>query len=857
MRDEQDPSRVRRYRILGALAVLILFGIALRTLQLLLHRYHWRDIRLAFGNLPREGVFLAIGFTLASFAVLTLYDALALRYVGRRVPYRRSMFVSIVGFALGNSVSPGFVSGGAVRYRMFSAYGLEGFEIAKIITFCSMMTGLGMTLFGGLGLTLSPGLLESFEYVPDAIVRPIGVMLFAPAALLLAASFKHKKVWRLRNREFQLPSPRIAVGQVFIPLIDYALAGTVLYVLLPAGSLSFSEFAGVYAASVALGFISHVPGGLGVFESLVVALTSTRVSGDQALAALLGYRVIYYLVPLGVGVTLITAYEFMERRAAVRRTMGAFYDFVGPIIPSLYAAGVFASGAVLLLSGAMPAAHSRFRAMRELVSLPVIELSHFLASIAGVMLLVLARGLQRRVDAAYWLSCGLLSVGALLSLLKGFDYEEAVLLTCLLLGLLPARTQFYRRASLMAPRISPGWLLAMGLVLGAAVWLGLFAHKHVEYQDELWWRMSYAGHASRSLRATVGALVAGLALGAAQLMRPRPAKPHPPTDEELECAARIAANCTSTTANLALLGDKSLLFNDDRTAFIMYGVEGRSWVSMGGPFGPEAARNDLIWKFRELVDAHGGWPVFYQVAAEDVHDFVDAGLQMLKLGEDAKVDLATFSLQGGARKDIRNVLHKLEKAKVSFRVVPVSEVPALLPRLRQISDAWLRTRNAREKGFSLGLFDESYLKRFPQAVAEKDGRIVAFTNLWLAADKQEASVDLMRFDEDAPSGVMDFLFAKCILWAKEEGYRVFSLGMAPLAGLETRAPAPLWHKVGNLIYRHGEHFYNFEGLRQYKDKLDPVWEPRYLASPGGLALPQILTNVAALIAGGVGGIIRK
>jgi phosphatidylglycerol lysyltransferase len=96
-----------------------------------------------------------------------------------------------------------------------------------------------------------------------------------------------------------------------------------------------------------------------------------------------------------------------------------------------------------------------------------------------------------------------------------------------------------------------------------------------------------------------------------------------------------------------------------------------------------------------------------------------------------------------------------------------------------------------------------------------------------------------------------------MLWGKQQGYRWFNLGMAPMSGFEDRALAPLWSRVGSFLFRHGEHFYNFQGLRQYKEKFDSTWEPRYLASPGGLALPRIVTNVASLISGGLKGVVTK
>jgi phosphatidylglycerol lysyltransferase len=179
------------------------------------------------------------------------------------------------------------------------------------------------------------------------------------------------------------------------------------------------------------------------------------------------------------------------------------------------------------------------------------------------------------------------------------------------------------------------------------------------------------------------------------------------------------------------------------------------------------------------------------------------------------------------------------------------------PALAHVSEAWLAEKATREKGFSNAPFDLGYLAQFPLAVVRRGDEIIAFANVWLGAEQEELSVDLMRHLPDAPNGTMDFLFTELFLWGQARAYRWFNLGMAPLSGLEARAGAPLWHRVGTLVYRHGEHFYNFRGLRRYKEKFGPVWTPRYLASPGGLALPAVLIDVAALIAGGLRGIVLK
>jgi phosphatidylglycerol lysyltransferase len=199
----------------------------------------------------------------------------------------------------------------------------------------------------------------------------------------------------------------------------------------------------------------------------------------------------------------------------------------------------------------------------------------------------------------------------------------------------------------------------------------------------------------------------------------------------------------------------------------------------------------------------------------------------------------------------------MQREGCSFEVIGRDAVPGHLEEIRAVSDQWLGSKHTREKRFSIGFFDPEYLRRCPIALIRREGRIIAFANLWAPESREELSIDLMRHADGAPSGVMEYLFAELLLWGHAQGYRWFSLGMAPLSGFEHHRLAPLWNRLGALLFRHGEHFYNFRGLRAFKDKFDPVWEPRYLASPGGLATPFVLTDVAALISGGVTGVIVR
>ena len=496
-------------------------------------------------------------------------------------------------------------------------------------------------------------------------------------------------------------------------------------------------------------------------------------------------------------------------------------------------------------------------ALRVFVPLPILEFSHLLGSAVGVALLILANGLYRRLDGAWWITVWLLGAGCLASLLKGFDYEEATILALVDGLLIMARTRFNRRASLIDQRFSGPWIVAVVLVLGVALWLVILAYAHVPYANSLWSEFAFEADAPRSLRALlVAALLAG-AYGLWRLLRPAPPTFVPLTPEDYERASRLIAENSDTTANLALLGDKNLLFDATGTAFIMYEVSGSSWVAMGDPVGSVAACEQLAWVYLEQCDRVAASPVFYQVSSENLALYVDLGLSLIKLGEEARVDLSGFSLEGSERADLRQSHRRAVRDGARFEIVARADLATVMPDLRAVSDEWLATRKTAEKGFSLGFFDDEYLSRFDCAVVRSEGRVVAFANVWKAGAMQEMSVDLMRHRDDSPKGVIDFLFIECMLWAKSQGYRWFNLGMAPLSGLETHPLAPAWHKVGRLVHRYGENFYNFEGLHKYKEKFLPIWRPRYLAAPGGLSLAGALLDVTSLISGGVTKVLRK
>jgi phosphatidylglycerol lysyltransferase len=580
------------------------------------------------------------------------------------------------------------------------------------------------------------------------------------------------------------------------------------------------------------------------------------VPKDRLLGALVAYRAIYYFAPFAIALVLLGAHEVWIHRGPVVRAARVVRSFMIAVTPQAIAVAVFLAGAVLLFSGATPAISSRLALLRDFVPLSVLELSHLLGSVVGVGLLIIAHGLYRRLHTAWWITIWLLCAGIILSLLKGFDYEEASVLALVVILLTMARTRFRRRASLIEQHYSSAWIVAFFLVLLTAGWLVVFAYRHLPYNHELWWQFAFHASAPRSLRASLLAVVIAAAYGLWRVLRPAPPRFTAPREADLERVAELIEKGEETTANLALLGDKNFLFNKDRTACIMFQSSGSSWVAMGDPIGPADLGADLAWDFLEGCDAMAVSPVFYQVTPEWLPLYIDLGLNLSKLGEEARVPLDTFSLEGPARAALRQTHRRAIRDGAVFELVARSDVAAISAELRAVSDAWLEEKNTAEKRFSLGFFDERYIAHFNVGVVRYQGAICAFANLWRGGTT-ELSVDLMRYNGAAPKGVVDFMLIECMLWGGAQGFRWFNLGMAPLSGLEEHALAPAWHKLGRMVQRYGEMFYGFEGLRKYKEKFSPVWRPRYLAAPHGLAMAGALLDVTTLISGGVRNVLRK
>ena len=834
---------------------LMLFVVAIVVVHHEIEVYRWHDIRQALQSFP---IFLLIAccvITLLAYTVLSFYDVLALEYAGEKLPYYRVLFTSFLSYSMSNNVGHAWLSGGSMRYRLYSSWGVSGVSIAKVVAFCAVTYILG-------ALTL---VLVGYAFSPDhTLITHKLPLISVQAAIILSAMLMsawwwlvlvHRKPLTIKNFSLEIPNPSLALRQLLVAVLDLSLASLVLYLpLFHFIGMPFGDFLVLYIFAQLSGLISQIPGGIGVFEGSFLFLASSQYPAPPILASLIIYRVIYYFVPLLISAFMLVAYELRLRQ---RRLVNVAANVLESAIPQIFSALLLLAGALLLFSGATPALKDRLQWMEFLIPLPIMEFSHLLGSIVGVVLLLLSQAVRRRIDSAYFATIVMLVLGIIASLGKGLDYEEAFILGVMLITFIPTRKHFYRKSALLQLNFSAQWLVLAMMAVISSTWLGFFSHKHVEYSNQLWWQFALHGDASRFLRSSVAIVVVITGLIGYRLFTRTAFSLVLPSAADIDRAEMISKKSTETSTYLALTGDKYLLWSNTGSSFLMFDVTGKYWIAMGDPVGAAEELEELAWQLLTLADQHNAKVAFYQVSTHHIPLYLELGLALIKLGEEARVPLATFSLEGGKRSGLRQAYKRMQRDGVTFEIIPASAVEAILPRLQQVSDHWMRDKKAREKRFSLGFYKDDYLRRCEIAVVKKSGQIIAFANIWQLENKEELSIDLMRYEPGAPNGVMEFLMVSLMLWGKQQEYRWFNLGMAPLSGLEKHPLASLWNKIGNTVFRFGHEFYNFEGLYQYKNKFDPKWQPRYLAAPAGLSMASALLAVTTLISGSIKGVFTK
>ncbi len=787
-----------------------------------LRRIDLNQVRESLHSLSGPWLLLAAALTVLNLALLGCYDLVTLE--GSPVPRAARWGLGTLAFTWSNFLTLGPIAGPAIRFWLYRPYGVDGAVLrgAIVANIVAFATTLAICLLGSWALR---GALAPFVVV----------------ALLLLLALLLGRLGRKARAPGWMRRGTTAWAALFsVALLDWLLAACVFVAAIRATGRpsDWHDILRMFFTGQVIGAVSLLPGGLGSADAFW--LIGLPVGAAAAGAALIAYRTIYYMVPW-----LLACLVLLGRgaRAGAR--------WLKPV-PSILALLIGGGGVVLLASTASPALAHRVRILERWVPLGVVELSHLVGALTGLALLVLARGVARGYREAHRLTVALLLVGGVVALLKGLDYEEAIILFALG-GVAVSQAALFRKEG-RAPWFGWTTIAIAALAFGIFAVVGFRSYPSIDYEPSLWWTFGMVGHADQVARFLRSLAFLGISAVAFLLyvgLRV-PAPFHPPTADEIDHALKIHEEHGSGTSPLMVAaGDKSIFFLGEH-AFAAYRVVGSYLVVFSDPTVPQGEERDFLEALMALAHEMDRRLVFYQVAPFWLPLLHDHGFSFFKLGEEAILDLEGFGLEGTRWKHFRHAVNRLEgREGYSFAVVPPSGVAALLPELKRISDEWLSSKEAREKQFSIGSFNEAYLTRFPCALAlDHLKQPIAFANVLTGPGRQELSIDLMRHSAVASEGVMDYLFVKLLLWGKAEGYRSFNFGMAPLASVGELSGARLWERLAHLLFRHGEGLYNFQGLRAYKAKYHPAWVPRYMAYPEFWEWPLAVVQVSVLIAGG-------
>jgi phosphatidylglycerol lysyltransferase len=517
-----------------------------------------------------------------------------------------------------------------------------------------------------------------------------------------------------------------------------------------------------------------------------------------------------------------------------------------------------ASGAANLYWAMNPLSFTRQRVLSEILPLEFLRFPRSFTLLIGFALVISAINVYKRKRRAFHLALALSALSVVAHLLKGRNYEQA-LLSLVLIGLMwRARRDFTVRSG------PPDWRWAMiHLTVAALVAFGYGVagfwlldqrefginftlpdsiHRTLLYltwggDPHLAPRTRYAAWFLDSLYALSAAVVAyaGFAFFRPVIYRYRTLPRERALAKEI-----VERHGRSSLDYFKLWPNKAYFFSPSRRCFIAYSVGANFAIALADPVGPPEEIAEAISGFRQFCEDSGWGVAFYQTLPDFLPIYRSLGFKKLKIGDAAIVDLASFTLNGRARKRLRSRIKQLEKEGVRMKYYAAPVPDDLLKQLREVSDDWLRLPGRREREFSLGRFDPAYLRSTPiVTVEDAGGRALAFVNIIPSYHPGEATIDLMRHRIDAPNGAMDHLFVKLLLRDRDEGYTRFNFGLAPMSGFREREEASAMERAVYQFFQRLTFLFSFGGLKAYKAKFASNWEPRYVIYRHALDLPRV------------------
>lgn len=580
--------------------------------------------------------------------------------------------------------------------------------------------------------------------------------------------------------------------------------------------------------AITIGIMSMIPGSLGSFDLIMVSgLVGLGIDKAQALSWLLVFRLFYYILPFCLGVVL-----FLKNMGG--RLNEKYLGIPQKVIEALSAIvlvwGLRLFGFFLIVSAIVPQELGHLPLLRELTPSTGQFVFQLPSIVLGVLFFLLARLVKQRLKFTLTLATVLGLVSLVYLNIGSFSLPSSLFLVVLLFLVWWNKDTFVRRHYIYAwedcykdiSYIGGSFFLTL-VLLGHLNPHHVFKLKHLSHLVAHW--IHFLG------LSLILVILYVLVLRESNKIKENFGEVF---DKQRYQDFIATIPNLNLDAALAFLGDKYLYWyqedGQDKVVF-QFAIENNKCVVMSDPLAHLGYLEKGLSQFLAEAENANISVIFYEVNQETTLLLHEYGYDFMKFGETAQVSLDEFTTEGKHGKKFRTVVNKLENKGYQFQVLQPPFDKKMLNTLKEISDSWLDGRQ--EKGFSLGYFDEKYIQLAPIAlVSDEEDNIQAFVTFLASNGPNEASIDLMRYDlKTAPNGIMDYLFVKLLLHFKEEGVTFFDLGMAPLSNVGTEKHSFLQEKVAYLIYAFTNRFYSFSGLRQYKQKFNPIWSTRYVAYP--------------------------
>ncbi len=491
-------------RYLGPILITAIFLLAIYLLYNKLKAYSIAQIRESIQQISYGRIGFSLVLMVINYMILVGYDWLALKAIHKSLPLPRVALVSFVGQAV--SYNFGALLGGtSVRYRFYSAWGFSLTDIVRLVLMLAVTFWVGALGLCGIIFMITPPVIpdELLKHMPIADVRILGVILFMIACSYLVLCFTVRKPVHIFGKEFVFPAPHIAVAQFVVAGVDIIAAAACMYVLLPGNmGISFLDFLPSYLMAQVAVVLTHIPGGVGVFELVILHLTHTTHE-QMVFAAVLLFRLIYYIIPLLAAAVLLAVYEARQRRHMLREAG----RWLSVLSHSIAAYTAFVGGLVLLVSATLPTLPHSVALLNAWLPKGVSAVGHFVCALSGAALLFVSYGLERRQARAFKLTVFFLILGIAGALLKGFSWEVALMVGVVLLAVCLARRRFYRSSFFWEEPIPLYWLAGAVGALALIFFLG-WAIYHPAWGRAASWGFERPLNASRTLRAFAGIALA-------------------------------------------------------------------------------------------------------------------------------------------------------------------------------------------------------------------------------------------------------------------------------------------------------------------------------------------------------------